>query len=210
MAAQHGILTFIDGAQAVGQFPVDVKAMGCDFYASNGHKWLHGPKGSGFLFLRRERLDEVRPTHVGSGSFMRPVDLNSIRLMPSAHRYEYGTRSYGTYSALPAAIDYLDGLGWEWVEQRMAHLSAYLKSHLPEVPTLTLLTPRQWELSSALVSFTIDGKTSQEIADFLWNTSKIRSRTFLDKGILRISTAYFNTEAELDLLVATLRQMVGC
>ena len=90
----------------------------------------------------------------------------------------------------------------------MAHLSSYLKARLAEVPTLMLLTPRQWELSSALVSFSIPGKTAQEMADFLWNTSKIRSRTFPDKGILRISTAYFNTESELDLLVETLQRMV--
>ena len=208
LARERGILVFLDGAQAVGQFPVDVKALGCDFYTSNGHKWLHGPKGTGFLYLRRERLDEVRPMQVGAGSFVRPVDLNNIRLMPSARRYEYGTRSYGTYAALPAAIDYLAGLGWDWVEQRLAHLSSYLKARLAEVPALTLLTPHPWELSSALVSFSIPGKTAQEMADFLWNTSKIRSRTFPDKAILRISTAYFNTESELDLLVETLQRMV--
>jgi len=209
LARERGILVFLDGAQAVGQFPVDVKALGCDFYTSNGHKWLHGPKGTGFLYLRRERLDEVRPMQVGAGSFVRPVELNNIRLMPSAHRYEYGTRSYGTHAALPAAIHYLEGLGWDWVEQRMAHLSSYLKARLVEVPTLTLLTPHRWELSSALVSFSIPGKTAQEMADFLWSTSKIRSRTFPDKAILRVSTAYFNTEPELDLLLETLQRIVG-
>ena len=209
LAAEHGILSFLDGAQAVGQFPVDVKALGCDFYASNGHKWLHGPKGTGFLYLRRDRLDEVRPTHVGSGSFARPVDLDNIRLTPSAQRYEYGTRGYGVHAALPAAVGYLAGLGWDWLEQRLAYLSNYLKVRLPEVPTLTLLTPRAWELSSALVSFSVEGKGSQEMADYLWKAARIRSRTFPDKAILRISTAYFNTEAELDLLLATLRQMVG-
>jgi len=209
LARERGILVFLDGAQALGQLPVDVKALGCDFYTSNGHKWLHGPKGTGFLYLRRERLDEVRPMQVGAGSFVRPVDLNNIRLMPSARRYEYGTRSYGAYAALPAAIDYLGSLGWNWVEQRMAHLSGYLKARLAEVPTLTLLTPHPWELSSALVSFSIPGKTAQEMADVLWNTRKIRSRTFPEKAILRVSTAYFNTESELDLLVETLQRMVA-
>lgn len=209
LARERGILVFLDGAQAVGQFPVDVKALGCDFYTSNGHKWLHGPKGTGFLYLRRERLDEVCPMQVGAGSFVRPVDLDHIRLMPSAHRYEYGTRSYGTYAALPAAIEYLAGLGWDWVEQRMAHLSGYLKARLSEVPGLRLLTPQPWERSSALVSFSFPNKTAQEMADFLWNASKIRSRTFPDKGILRVSTAYFNTESELDLLVETLQRMAN-
>jgi selenocysteine lyase/cysteine desulfurase len=91
----------------------------------------------------------------------------------------------------------------------MDHLSSYLKARLVGVPTLRLLTPHRWELSSALVSFSIPGRTAQEMADFLWNTSKIRSRTFLDKAILRISTGYFNTESELDLLLETLRRMVN-
>ncbi len=208
LARERGIPVFLDGAQAVGQFPVDVKVLGCDFYTSNGHKWLHGPKGTGFLYVRRERLDEVRPVQVGAGSFVKPVDLGRIRLMPSAQRYEYGTRSYGTYAALPAAIDYLAGLGWDWIEQRMSHLASYLKARLAQVRTLTLLTPREWERSSALVSFTLAGKTAQEIADFLWNAAKIRSRTFPDKGILRLSAAYFNTEPEIDLLIDTLQRQV--
>ncbi len=209
LGRERGILVFLDGAQAVGQFPVDVKALGCDYYTSNGHKWLHGPKGTGFLYLRRERLDEVLPMQVGAGSFVKPVDLKNIRLMPSAHRYEYGTRSYGTYAALTAAIDYLEGLGWNWLERRMAHLSGYLKARLAEVPTLKLLTPREWELSSALASFSMPGKSAQEMADFLWNTSKIRSRIFPEKAILRISPAYFNTESEVDLLIETLQRMLS-
>ncbi len=215
LAREHDALSLLDGAQAVGQFPVDVGDIGCDFYTTNGHKWLHGPKGTGMLFVRQDRQDLLRPSHVGSGSFERPTDLQDPHPVPSARRYEYGTRSYGTYSALPAAVDYLGGLGWEAVERRMRTLSSYLKARLAEVPGLTLLTPLEWERSSAMASFTVEGVACQEMHDYLWATAKIRSsaKSRLRLGIvweaLRISTAYFNTEEEVDLLVETLHKMVA-
>ena len=201
LAAQHGALSLLDGAQAVGEFPVDVAALGPDFYVGNGHKWLHGPKGTGFLYVRRDRLDDLAATHVGAGAFERPLDLDELRPVPSARRYEYATRSYGTYAALSAALDWLDGLGWDRIERRLAHLSDYLKERLRGVSGLTLASPEPWEQSSALVSFSLDGVDSARIQNYLWEAGKVRSRTFPDRPLVRISTAHFNTEAELDLLV---------
>jgi cysteine desulfurase / selenocysteine lyase len=209
LAAEHDLLSLLDGAQAVGQFPVDVADLGCDFYVANGHKWLHGPKGTGFLYVKRSRLDRLRPTHVGAGTFERPIDLDGLRFVDSARRYEYGTRGYGTYAALTAALDWLEGLGWDRLERRMAHLARCLKDRLRALPAATLLSPDEWERSSALVSFSVPGSDSQAIQAYLWDTGRIRSRIFPDRPILRISTAYFNTEAELDLLVDLLRGVIG-
>lgn len=207
LASEHGALSLLDGAQAVGQFPVDVGALGCDFYVGNGHKWLHGPKGTGFLYVRRDCLDTLAATHVGAGAFEGPLDLADLRPVPSARRYEYATRSYGTYAALGAAIDWLEGLGWDRLERRLAHLSGYLKGRLRDVPGLTLVSPEPWEHSSALVSFTLDGVESARIKDRLWDEARIRSRTFPDRPLVRISTAHFNTEAEFDLLVDSLNAL---
>ena len=209
LAAEHGALSLLDGAQAVGQFPVDVAALGCDFYVGNGHKWLHGPKGTGFLYIRRDRLDALAATHVGAGAFERPLDLDDLRPVPSARRYEYATRSYGTYAALGAAIDWLEGLGWDGVERRLAHLSGYLKDRLRDVPGLTLASPDAWEYSSALVSFALDGVDSARIQSYLWEQGTIRSRVFPDRPLVRISTAHFNTEAELDQLVGLLNALTA-
>jgi selenocysteine lyase/cysteine desulfurase len=209
LAAEHGCWSLLDGAQAVGQFPVDLANLGCDFYVGNGHKWLHGPKGTGFLYVKRSRLDTLRPTHIGAGAVERPIDLADMRLVSSARRYEYGTRSYGTYAALTAALDWLEGLGWERIERRMEHLSGYLKDRLTAIPEVTIVSPRPWELSSALVTFSVRRVESAEIQKYLWETGKIRSRIFPERPILRISTAYFNTEEELDLLVSLLRKMIN-
>lgn len=208
LAAERGLLSLVDGAQAVGQFPVDVVELGPDFYVGNGHKWLHGPKGTGFLYVKRSRLDQLRPTHVGAGAFERPLDLGDPRLVDSARRYEYGTRSYGTYSAMTAALDWFEGLGWGRLERRMQHLAGYVKDGLTAIPGIALLSPTAWEHASALVSFSIEGTDPRVVQSYLWETGKIRSRIFPDQPILRISTAYFNTEAELDLLVSLLDRMV--
>jgi cysteine desulfurase / selenocysteine lyase len=207
LATEHGAFSLIDGAQALGQFPVDVSGIGCDFYIGNGHKWLHGPKGTGFLYVRRDRLDDLRAMHVGSSSFERPTDVNNMRLVQAAKRYESGTRSFGTYSALPAALDHLEGLGWDRVERRMEQLSGYLKDRLDDLPGVTLLSPRSWERSSALVTFLMEGFAPAAMQEYLWQRAKIRSRIFPFRPILRVSTAHFNTEDELDFLIGTLRQM---
>jgi selenocysteine lyase/cysteine desulfurase len=209
LASDRGALSLLDGAQAVGQFPVDVAALGCDFYVGNGHKWLHGPKGTGFLYVRHNRLDELAATHVGAGAFERPLDLDDLRPVRSARRYEYATRSYGTYAALSAALDWLDGLGWDRLERRLARLSRYLKEQVRDVPGLTLVSPQAWERSSALVSFSLNGVDSSHIQTFLWEQARVRSRIFPDRPIVRISTAYFNTEAELDVLVGLLRRLTA-
>ena len=201
LAAEHGALSLLDGAQAVGQFPVDVAALGVDFYVGNGHKWLHGPKGTGFLYVRQDRLDTLAATHVGAGAFERPLDLADLRPVPSARRYEHATRSYGTYAALGAAIDWLEALGWDRLERRLAHLSTYLKGRLRDDPGLTLVSPDAWEHSSALVSFVVNGVDSARIRTYLWDEGRIRSRIFPDRPVVRISTAHFNREAELGLLV---------
>ena len=209
LATEHGAFSLIDGAQALGQFPVDVSSLGCDFYVGNGHKWLHGPKGTGFLYVRRDRWEDLRAMHVGSSSFDRPTDVNEMRLVQSAKRYESGTRSYGTYAALPAALDWLEGLGWDRIERRLAQLAGYLKERLTELPGATLLSPGSWERSSALVTFSMEGLQPVAMQEELWHRAKIRSRIFPFRPVLRVSTAYFNTEDEIDFLIATLRRMLA-
>ncbi|MHB1132331.1 MAG: aminotransferase class V-fold PLP-dependent enzyme [Chloroflexota bacterium] len=209
LARGRGILSFLDGAQAVGQFRVDVRALGCDFYTGNGHKWLHGPKGTGFLYLRRELLDAVAPVFVGAGSFEHAGAPNELRPVASAKRYEYGTRGYGAYAALPAAIDYLAGLGWDAVEARLAALAGYLKEKLRRLPGVTLLGPAGWAQSSALVSFSITGYCPEQAQTLLWERYRVRARAFVDRPLVRLSPAYFNNQADLDAALAAVRQMAA-
>ena len=203
LAAGRGILSLVDGAQAVGQFPVNVKQIGCDFYTGNGHKWLQGPKGTGFLYVRQERLAELLPMHVGAGCGESFSLENGLRLKPTGQRFEYGTQALAPYLAWPAALDWLENLGWANVEARQRALAAYLRQRLSAQPGITLHTPLDWENSSALTTFSVVDRHGTDLANELRGQG-IHTRPVAEFDALRISTAYFNTEAEIDRLLVAL------
>src|SRR6185312_7390259 len=163
---ERGILTLVDGAQSVAQFPVDVSKIGCDFMTGNGHKWISGPKGTGFLYVSPEVLPLVDPIHVGDGSISPRFDRVVLGdapasadwfFEPSASRFEYGTRNWHTFSALSDSINYLEGIGWNNIEAHCAAVSAELKRRLRAEPGVTLYSPDDWADSSGLVTFGFDG-----------------------------------------------------
>ena len=113
---ERGAWFMLDGAHAVGQFPVQVRELGCDFYTGCGHKWLMGPQGTGFAYIPREHLDRVEPSWVGWGSRSRqckgPGD-ERLLWAESARRYENSTRPWALYAGLGAAIDVINEVGLE-------------------------------------------------------------------------------------------------
>src|SRR5690348_1243939 len=89
LAHAHGALALIDGAQSFAVTPIDVQAIGCDFFTSNCHKWLGGPKGTGFLFARQELMEQLHPAYVGAGSAQSYDFEKGIVLKPDGHRFEF-------------------------------------------------------------------------------------------------------------------------
>jgi len=201
LARERGILSLVDGAQAFGVFRVDVREVGCDFFTSNGHKWLGGPKGTGFFWARPERLVELQPAHVGAGSVERFAFEDGLSFPASGRRFEFGTDSHALHAGLSPALDWFDRLGWDWIEARTAHLSTYLKEELARVPGVTLRTPLAWEASSGLVSFEAEGADERALLGYLRDEWRVFPRT-LARHQLRVSTAYFNSEEEVDRLVS--------
>jgi selenocysteine lyase/cysteine desulfurase len=198
-----------DGAQALGAFPINVREMGCDFYASNGHKWLCGPKGTGVFYGRLDRIVELIPAHVGAGS-LAWVDLNTgaVEAWASGLRFEYGTRAWGLYAGLGASLDWFDSLGWLNVERHMIALNRYAKERISERPYLQLMTPQDWCQSSGLVTFKAPGNVCYEIARALREKSKIVVRLIPHYNAVRISTAHFNNESDIDKLMTAVDQVV--
>ncbi|HET7036653.1 MAG TPA: aminotransferase class V-fold PLP-dependent enzyme [Thermomicrobiaceae bacterium] len=216
LARERGIWTLVDGAQSVGQFPVDVAEIGCDFMTGNGHKWLCGPKGTGFLFLRRGVVGQVEPRHVGDGAVAPHFNRHALdgeraeldfQFVESGQRFEFGTRNWHTFAALPAAIDYLAGLGWSAIERHGAGLSAELKQRLTDAPGVTLHSPRAWEDSSGLVTFAFEGWTGEALSQALWQRYAIIQRRVQIPNGVRISCAYFNDSSDLDRLFAALGEL---
>ena len=209
-ARERGILTLVDGAQAVGAVPVDVGQIGSDFYAGNGHKWLCGPTGTGFLWGRLERLTQLWPAHVGAGSAS-TFETTGLTLQASGKRFEYGTRDYARWVGMTAALDWLAGLGGiEATAQRIQELVARLRDSIRQRAGWTLLTPLLWEQSSALTSFRIEGHRANALQGELEaRRPRIITRLVPEFNALRISTHYFNDESDIDTLLAELDALVG-
>jgi selenocysteine lyase/cysteine desulfurase len=202
-AASHNILTCFDGAQALGALPLDMRNMGVDFYTSNGHKWLCGPKGTGLFYCRKERLDDLFMAHVGAGS-LEKADLDACICEPvsSAARFEFGTRSYTLAAGLGASLDWFEQWGWQNIYGHVASLARYAKARIAERPHLRILTPLAAESSSGLVSFVIEGKVAQEAANRLRAEGHFAVRVVEHYNCIRIATAHFNTEDDVDRLLS--------
>ena len=199
LAADAGVLVLLDGAQALGQFPVDLNDLGVDFYAGNGHKWLCGPNGTGIFYAKNERLQLLTQRHVGIGSTETPFDWDRVggpTLKPSAGRFEYGTRNRATFGALAAAIDWLEDLGFDAIQSRMAALAAIVRDRAGD-RGWQVTSPAGWDDGCGLISFNVPGTDGLTLTKHLaeerntWVSSNFA-------GEIRVSTHYFNTGYEID------------
>lgn len=203
-AAARQILTLADGAHTLGVFPLDVRQIGCDFYACNGHKWLHGPTGTGLFYARRDRLTELSPVIVGAGSLERvDAETGEAQLWNTAARFECGTRSWTLYVGLGASMDWLEGLGWERVTAHIARQSGVLKDRLAARSDVCLLTPRAWEQSAGLVAFRTPDRDAGAVCNAL-RARHIYVRHVPHYNAVRIATAHFTDGSDLDRLLTAL------
>ncbi len=162
-ARAAGAVTLIDGAQAVPQMPVDVGAIGADFYAWTGHKAI-GPTGVGVLHGRAELLERMEPFLTG-GDMIASVDFQSVTWNELPYKFEAGTPPIAEAVGLGAAVRYLSDLGMERVREHERALTSYLLQRLPEVPGLRVVGPPEAERRGALASFTIDGIHPHDVAE---------------------------------------------
>jgi cysteine desulfurase/selenocysteine lyase len=159
-----GAVVLIDGAQAVPHLPVDVRAIGADFYGFTGHK-VYGPTGVGVLHGRRELLEAMPPFLTG-GDMIASVDFERSTFAEIPHKFEAGTTPYVEATGLGAAVEWLDALGLEAVHAHEQALTAYALDALAEVPGLTIYGPEA-EQRGSLVSFALEGVHPHDVAELL-------------------------------------------
>jgi len=164
-ARAAGAVSLIDGAQAVPQMPVDLGAIGADFYGWTGHKAL-GPTGIGVLHGRAELLERMEPFLTG-GAMIASVDFQSVTWNELPYKFEAGTPPIAEAVGLAAAVEYLDGLGMERVRSHEQALTAYMLQRLAEVPGLRVVGPPEAERRGALASFTVEGIHPHDVAELV-------------------------------------------
>jgi cysteine desulfurase/selenocysteine lyase len=158
-----GALILVDGSQAVPQMPVDIAAIGSDFYAWTGHKAL-GPTGIGILHGRRELLETMRP-FIGGGHMISMVGEQESTWNELPWKFEAGTSPIAEAAGLHAAIDYLAAIGMDNVRAHERELTGYALQRLPEIPGLTLFGPTDLDKRGGAVSFAIEGIHPHDIAE---------------------------------------------
>ena len=159
-----GAKVLIDGAQSVPHMPVDMQALDPDFYAFSSHK-MCGPTGIGVLYGKREVLESM-PPFMGGGDMIREVTLNGSKWNTVPYKFEAGTPSIAEGIGLGAAVDYLQGVGMDWVRAHERELVTYAYARLSEVEGLRILGPGP-DQRGGLISFTLEGVHPHDIAAIL-------------------------------------------
>jgi cysteine desulfurase/selenocysteine lyase len=213
-ARQAGAITVVDGAQSIGHMPVDVRALGCDFFAFSGHK-MGAPTGIGGLYGRRELLDAMPPWQAGGG-MINHVDFHEARWKPTPERFEAGTPNIADAIALGAACDYLDALGRDRIAAHDRELAGLAHERLSGLPGIRLLGPARGR--SSLVSFAFADIHAHDIVTFAdedgvalrggHHCNQPLMRRLGLTGTTRASFYVYNTAGEIDTLAASLQRTI--
>jgi cysteine desulfurase / selenocysteine lyase len=215
-AHARGVPVLVDGAQATAHLPIDVQALGCDFYAFSGHKML-GPMGSGALWGRRELL-EAMPPFLAGGEMIREVHLRRSEFNEIPWKFEAGTPAVGDAIGLGVAADYLGGIGMAAVREHERELVAYALPLLErEVPGIELYGPADPDLRGGVIPFNLPGIHPHDVAQVLDRfgvavraghhcTMPLHERLDL-AATARASFSVYTTPGDIDALVAGLLEV---
>jgi cysteine desulfurase / selenocysteine lyase len=210
-ARAQGVATLIDGSQAAVHLPVDVADIGCDFYAITGHK-LYGPSGSGAIFIRPERMAEMRP-FLGGGDMIREVTRDEVTWNDPPMKFEAGTPGIVQQIGLGVALDYMTGIGMDRIAAHERSLRDYARDRLAGLNWLNLQGTSATK--GAIFSFTLQGAAhAHDISTILDKRGiAVRAGTHCAMPLMahlgvgatcRASFGMYNTTAEVDALVSAL------
>ncbi|HLT59487.1 MAG TPA: aminotransferase class V-fold PLP-dependent enzyme [Limnochordales bacterium] len=209
LARERGIWLLVDGAQGAGQVPVDVKALGCHFYAGAGQKWLLGPDGTGFLYVDQAALDAVAVTWIGWASVVHEdVPAGAFRFHPGARRFEVAGLHVPSFAALGKGADLWHSLGVAAARGRILALVDRLREGLARLPQVEILSPGPEPLRSGLVVFRMAGVDAPVAVEQLWERHRIACRWVPAPRAVRVSVHAFNNEDDIDRLVAAVGELV--
>jgi len=212
IAHARGIKVLVDGSQAAVHMPVDVQALGCDWYVLTGHK-VYGPSGIGVLYGRKEALEAMRPFQ-GGGEMILDVSEDAISYNEPPHRFEAGTPPIVQAIGLGAALDYMDSIGRDRIAAHEADLLSYAQERLSRINSLRIFGTALGK--GAIVSFEMQGIHAHDVSMVIDRAGvAVRAGTHCAQPLLkrygvtstcRASFAMYNTRAEVDALAEALEK----
>ena len=221
VAHTHGIPVLVDGAQSAPHFKVDVQAMDCDFFAFSGHK-MYGPTGIGVLYGKEEWLEKL-PPYQGGGEMIDKVTWEKTTFERLPFKFEAGTPDYVATHGLATAIDYIESIGFEAIQQHEQELTRYCMEQLLTIEGMKIYGPNLMSgpdpsiKKDAVVSFNVgdihhlDMGTLLDRLGIAVRTGHHCAQPLMDRlgisGTVRASFALYNTKEEVDALVAGIRRV---
>ncbi len=216
VARAAGIPYLLDACQSVGQLPVDVEALGCDMLSATGRKYLRGPRGTGFLYVRRTMLERLDPPFLDLHAATW-VARDRYEIRPDARRFENWETNYATRIGLGVAIDYALGWGIEATWARIRSLAALLRERLDGLPGVAVRDIGVEQCG--IVTFTVAGHDPSRLVDALLArginvsfTTRVGTRLDMEarglSAMLRASVHYYNSEDEIERFCTTLTALL--
>lgn len=215
LAKDKSIFSVVDGAHGPGMLLLDLHDMGCDTYTTCSHKWMLGPKGTGFFYVRKDFQDTLQTYFVGGGSddakwnmATKPATMGEYN--PSAHRYYGGTQSLGLYKGVNAAIDFIETIGMVNIHNRIKSLGKYTQDRLLEFgDRVELLTPTEERSRCGVNGFRLKNIAYDKFYTACTD-EKIRIRSVAENGLnsSRISTHIYNNKEEIDRFIDVVKKSV--
>ncbi|MEQ8910276.1 MAG: aminotransferase class V-fold PLP-dependent enzyme [Vicingaceae bacterium] len=197
---EKNIMSCVDGAQALGMFPLDLKSIKPDFYAASGHKWMFGPIGSGLLYVNQNIIEKCNAGYAGAFSDQHfDLEGKSLKLRQEASRWEYGTRNSIQVAAMAASLEMIKNIGIARIQARGKELRNSFREKLEKEEAITILSPQKEEFASSIFTFRLDRGGNQEMVE------KLRQNGFVcryiyeaDLDAIRLSFSIMNLKEELN------------
>ena len=213
LGKSKGLFVFLDGAHGPGMIDLNLKHIDCDFYASCTHKWMLGPKGTGFLYVKKEMLDTLRVAFTGgeadNGKWNMTTDPPMMGdYAPTAHRFYYGTQSSALYAGVVAAIEFVESIGIQNINERITSLAGYFQQEVMQLDDKTeMLTPTEQKSRGAVVAFKFKNIAYDKFYSIAAD-NRIRIRMVPENGIncVRVSSHIYNNKEELNKLIELVKR----
>ncbi|MBJ6306067.1 aminotransferase class V-fold PLP-dependent enzyme, partial [Staphylococcus aureus] len=203
IAHSKGVKVLVDGAQAVGSYPVNLHNINADFYCFPAHKWLYGPEGLGFLFVRKNIQKDLDIIFSGISTFQHFNDYNDYSIQDNGQRWELGTMFRPSVYGMNDVLKYLtDTIKLENIYVKTQNLNNYMKCLVSDIANISIVTDNNYNICTLIFPENINCKALKEHLEYF----SIFTKDIVDINAIRISLSFINNEDDIQFLLKKIKE----